>query len=359
MSQEILERRYRRLLACYPPAYRAAYGEEMLAVAMAAAGPGRRWPDPGEAADLIFTGLRRRLGSVRPASLDPAWRDAGGIAAVIGPIAMAAFAAAPLPGTDGWRYFTPASFSGIIVAALWFVVAVAGMLRWRRFALAGSCVLSAGLIYELARGAARDPYEFGALWWKVVFAALIAGSALLALKSKQRLLSWRAATATAVIAMLLAVLPAIQGQLRPGAWGAASFTEMNSYMQLQTSLHQALPAGLALVLLVVVARQKAGVRSRLMIMLVAAAATFAVDMAAFSGILSIEDPLNNSPLGPGWWQSPAVLVAVPVLCFAFGATCLTRDERRPHRRDRTDVPVETWHEPGGDDRSSGWPDTDR
>lgn len=343
MSQEILERRYRRLLACYPPAYRAAYGEEMLAVAMAAAGPDRRWPDPGEAADLILTGLRRRLGSARPASLNPAWRDAAGIAAVIGPIVMAAFAVAPLPapfrGTDGWQYFAAASFSGIIVAALWSVVAVAGMLRWRRLALAGSCVLSAVLIYELARGAARDPYEFGALWWKVVSAALITGSALLALKSKQRLLSWWAATATAVIAVLLAVLPAIQnGQLLPGAAGAASFTEMNSYMQLQTLLHRALPAGLALVLLVVVARQKAGVRSRLMIMLVAAAATFAFDIAAVSGILTIEDPLNYPPLGPGWWQSPAVMVAVPVLCFAVGVTCLTGDERRPHRRDAADVP---------------------
>jgi len=343
MSQEILERRYRRLLACYPAAYRAAYGEEMLAVAMAAAGPDRRWPDPGEAADLILTGLRRRLGSARPAPLNPAWRDAAGIAAVIGPIVMAAFAVAPLPapfrGTGGWQYFASASFSGIIVAALWSAVAVAGMLRWRRLALAGSCALSAGLIYELARGAARDPYEFGALWWKVVSAALITGSALLALKSKQRLLSWWAATATAVIAMLLAVLPAIQnGQLLPGAAGAASFTEMNSYLQLQTLLHRALPAGLALVLLVVVARQKAGVRSRLMVMLVAAAATFAFDLAAVSGILTIEDAVNYPPLGPGWWQSPAVMVAVPVLCFAVGVICLTPDERRPHRRDSADVP---------------------
>jgi hypothetical protein len=340
MSQEILERRYRRLLACYPPAYRAAYGEEMLAVAMAAAGPDRRWPDPGEAADLILTGLRRRLGSARPAPLNPAWRDAAGIAAVIGPIVMAAFAVVPNLGPGGWQYFPTASFSGIIVAALWSAVAVAGMLRWRRLALAGSCVLSAGLIYELARAAARDPYEFGALWWKVVSAALITGSALLALKSKQRLLlSWWAATATAVTAMLLAVLLAIQnGQVLPGAAGAASFTEMNSYLQLQTLLHRALPAGLALVLLVVVARQKPGVRSRLMIMLAAAAATFAFDLAAFSGILTIEDPLNYPPLGPGWWQSPAVMVAVPVLCFAVGVICLTPDERRPHRRDSADVP---------------------
>jgi len=336
MSQEILERRYRRLLACYPYAYRAAYGEEMLAVALAAARPGARWPDPGEAADLIFTGLRRRLGSVRPASHDPAWRDAAGIAAVIGPIVMAAFAVTPNPGTRGLPYFAAASFSGIIVAALWFAVAVAGMLRWRRFALAGSCVLSAGLIYEFSRAALNEPNKFGVFGWKVVFAALIVGSALLALKSKPHLLSWWAAMATAAIAMLLAVLPAIQS----GLPGAGSFAAMNSYMQLQNLLYGALPAGLLIVLLVIVVRQRAGVRSRLMIMLVAAAATFAFDMAAFGGILSIQDPVNYSPNGPGWWQSPAFTVAVPVLCFVVGVIRLglTPDERRPHRRDASDVP---------------------
>jgi len=334
MSQEILERRYRRLLACYPPAYRAAYGEEMLAVALAAARPGARWPDLGEAADLIFTGLRRRLGSVRPASLNPAWRDAAGIAVVIGPIAMAAFAVAPNLGPGGWQYFPTASFSGIIAAALWFAVAVAGMLRWRRFALAGSCVLSAGLIYELARPAINYPNKFAVFGWKVVFAALIVGSALLALKSKERLLPWWAATATAVIAMLLAVLPLIQGQLPPGS---ASFTAENSYMQLQTLLYEALPAGLLLVLLVIVVRQKAGVRARLMVILVTAAATFLFDMAAFSGVLSIEDPRTFPPLGLGWWQSPAFTVAVPVLCFAVSVTRLARNERTPHRRDAADV----------------------
>lgn len=112
---------------------------------------------------------------------------------------------------------------------------------------------------------------------------------------------------------------------------------MNSYLQLQTPLYEALPVGLVLVLLVIVVRQKAGVRSRLIIMLVAAAATFAFDMAAFSGILSIEDPLNYPPNGPGWWQSSAFTVAVPVLCFAVGVTRLARNERRPHRRDAADV----------------------
>ena len=98
-------------------------------------------------------------------------------------------------------------------------------------------MLSAGLIYEFSRAALNEPNKFGVYGWKAVFAALIVGSALLALKSEQRLLSWWAATATAAIVMLLALLPAIQN----GLPGAGSFTEVNSYMQLQTLLYEALP----------------------------------------------------------------------------------------------------------------------
>jgi hypothetical protein len=51
-----LERRYRRLLSWYPPAYRAANAEEMLGVALAGAAPGRRWPSLGESASLVVSG---------------------------------------------------------------------------------------------------------------------------------------------------------------------------------------------------------------------------------------------------------------------------------------------------------------
>jgi hypothetical protein len=341
--EQVLERRYRRLLACYPPGYRAAYGEEMLAVALAAAEPGSRWPDPGEAADLIVSGVRRRLGSVRPGPLSPAWRDAAAILTVLGPIVMAAFAVRPLPTAfrdiNAWQYFAAATFSGIVVAALWSAVAVAGMLRWRWLALGGSCALSAGLIYDLAHGAASDPYQFGASEWKVVLAALVTGSALVALNSEHRPISWRTAMATAVVAMLLAVLPALEkAPLRPGIGGTTLFT-VDSYMLTQTRLSDALPSGLALVLLVVVARQKAAVRSRVLVVLVPAAATLTFDLAAYSGILGIEYPRTYPPLGPGWWQSPAVLVAVPILCFVVGLACLAWHERKLRRQDATGVPA--------------------
>jgi hypothetical protein len=59
-----LERRYRRLLAGYPAAFRREYEQEILSVLMAGAQPGQRWPRLAEAADLLrsatFTRLRTR-----------------------------------------------------------------------------------------------------------------------------------------------------------------------------------------------------------------------------------------------------------------------------------------------------------
>jgi hypothetical protein len=52
-DQTILERRYRRLLALYPKAFRREREQEMLSVLMAGAGENQRWPGLAEAGDLI------------------------------------------------------------------------------------------------------------------------------------------------------------------------------------------------------------------------------------------------------------------------------------------------------------------
>jgi hypothetical protein len=60
-DQADLERGYRRLLACYPRAFRQENGQEILAVLMARAPGGQRRPGLAESADLIRSGLRMRL----------------------------------------------------------------------------------------------------------------------------------------------------------------------------------------------------------------------------------------------------------------------------------------------------------
>jgi hypothetical protein len=60
-----LERGYRRLLACYPKAFRRANEEEILAVLMATACEGQRRIRLPESADLIKGALRMHLGMPR------------------------------------------------------------------------------------------------------------------------------------------------------------------------------------------------------------------------------------------------------------------------------------------------------
>ena len=56
-----LERRYRRLLACYPAAFRREHEQEVLSVLMAGAEEGQRWPRPAEVADLLRSATSMRL----------------------------------------------------------------------------------------------------------------------------------------------------------------------------------------------------------------------------------------------------------------------------------------------------------
>ena len=56
-----LERRYRRLLACYPAAFRCEHEQEILTVLMAGATVGQRWPRLAEAADLLKSAIYMRL----------------------------------------------------------------------------------------------------------------------------------------------------------------------------------------------------------------------------------------------------------------------------------------------------------
>jgi hypothetical protein len=60
-GQAELERRYRRLLAWYPRAFRRESGPEILAVLLAAAAAGQQRPRLAQSADLIRGGLWMRL----------------------------------------------------------------------------------------------------------------------------------------------------------------------------------------------------------------------------------------------------------------------------------------------------------
>lgn len=70
-----LERRYRRLLRAYPPAYRNERSDEMIATLMSAAEDGCRAPAVPEALDLIGSGVRTRLRLSRQTMATPLGKE--------------------------------------------------------------------------------------------------------------------------------------------------------------------------------------------------------------------------------------------------------------------------------------------
>jgi hypothetical protein len=66
-----LERRYRRLLRCFPKRYRREHEQEILSVLMAGAREGQRRPGFADSADLVMSALFMWW---REATRQPRWR---------------------------------------------------------------------------------------------------------------------------------------------------------------------------------------------------------------------------------------------------------------------------------------------
>jgi hypothetical protein len=84
-ARTALERRYLRLLRCYPPGHRQAHREEMLGVLLAAARPGQRAPGLTQALNLAVCGLAIRA---RRILLAGPWQDALAVVSLIVPVLM-------------------------------------------------------------------------------------------------------------------------------------------------------------------------------------------------------------------------------------------------------------------------------
>jgi hypothetical protein len=150
-----LARRYQRLLACYPAWYRRIHEDEMLAVLMADAPPGKQRPGLAEAADLIVGALRIRCQPSRTGEAEPAWRDALAVLSVIVPLivvltsaaesiqALLAYPATWLPAY-GFMLWVP------LALAVPFGLAALVPLALRRRRLAA--VAAAGLLIWLLSG---------------------------------------------------------------------------------------------------------------------------------------------------------------------------------------------------------------
>ena len=197
-----LERGYRRVLACYPKAFRRESGEEILAVLMATAHEGQRRIGLAESADLIMGALRMHFGlsgSPRPvrnavrlmclgavltlAVLVTVLVTLGGVrSAAAHDLAAGQWPTVMLTQVGPWLASAP------IGAGLWLWLAWANGrgYHWARPAfVAFFCVLTVVVFFGLGEGGGEDALPY--TWADLIAAALpwLAGAAAALLISSE------------------------------------------------------------------------------------------------------------------------------------------------------------------------------
>ena len=325
--EHVLERRYRRLLACYPAAYRAANAEEMLGVALARSAEGQRWPGLGETASLVTSGIGKRLGfrALRTGLGDEAWQDASAVLTIIGPVLLATAAM-----RDGVLSHSAFGLSlvpvRLIHAGCWALLAIAGVLRWRQIAAAGAV---AGLAGEIAWLVQDAPYGLVRDWWQLILAALTAIAALVAVRGTRPVLAWRTGLALSAGAAIPAAWAAVQGATGSGVPPDRAFGIRNSLWSSAELTDLAAVSVTGLILAIVLARLRPAIRRRVAVFLVPVVAAYLL-VAVTSG--DFLDPALRFVAGRPLY--PAQLVAlplVPVACFLAGLVWLARYERMLNR----------------------------
>jgi len=137
-AHDTLERRYRRLLFAYARPYRAARGDDIVGTLLELAPAGRRTPRPGEAADLVLSGIRQRLGVGSIAGLDAGFVVAAPVALTLaaGISLYAWWRVEPAPSPlGGLPLFGEFRTLGPIAYACWLVAAAGRAVlspRWSR-----------------------------------------------------------------------------------------------------------------------------------------------------------------------------------------------------------------------------------
>jgi hypothetical protein len=124
-----LEDRYHRLLAWYPRDHRATHEDEMVGVLLASAEPGQTSPTAGDRADLYWGGLklhtRRAFGQASARS----WRDALGVAGVVGTLIFLVQAVTSMALASVAGYWVPARFVDLLLVVIAALAVVADQ-RW-------------------------------------------------------------------------------------------------------------------------------------------------------------------------------------------------------------------------------------
>jgi hypothetical protein len=132
----VLERRYRRLLRCYPPSHREFHREEMLGVLLAAARPGQRTPGLRETVNLAACGLVIRVRRIPGWLAADAGQDALAVVSLIAPAVVlillalgwgAQAAAARVPFWSQVLLVPPSLGEWVVAMIAWLAVVLLGL----------------------------------------------------------------------------------------------------------------------------------------------------------------------------------------------------------------------------------------
>jgi hypothetical protein len=218
-GQSRLERRYRRLLACYPADHRRVHGQEMLDVLMTGAHAGQRSPGLAESADLIWGAVQVRI---RPsASADPGWREALALLSVILPLVMVVDTVAASALTQSENVlFDPLALAANLIVQGQLAVAILVLLRLRRVAATVSVGLLAWYVVIATTGPGTSVYAPPSY---LMFYLLLFGLEAVALAASPgprrglQLLTWRRSPLLLVAGVAAAALQTSWGF--PRGWG--------------------------------------------------------------------------------------------------------------------------------------------
>ena len=154
-AAEVLEGRYRRLLAMYPAEHRRKHQDEMLGVLMTGARAGQHRPGLADTADLIWGALLIRLRPARPGTAWPLWRDALAVVSVLLPLMVLAYSGLLNVATlatlrAGSPIFNALAGYDAKFLGGWAIVAALALLRLRRTAALAATALLLWLVYSIA-----------------------------------------------------------------------------------------------------------------------------------------------------------------------------------------------------------------
>ncbi|BCY14747.1 hypothetical protein [Actinoplanes sp. L3-i22] len=176
-----LESRYRRLLRFYPADHRAVYEEEILGVLLAGSPPGRRFPSPADAVDLLRSALTVRFAQQSRSAFGTGWRAAAAVTALLtalfmtaGAVFMVLDSVVPRLHQAPIELFGPSDVFGSSLRALaWLAVGVAALRGRHRVAalLCGPAFL-AELVADVAEMSFMSSWYANRMAWGLIIAVL-------------------------------------------------------------------------------------------------------------------------------------------------------------------------------------------